>query len=684
MQKREFTSFDVAAVVHELKEKILNSFVSNIYQANHKKLILKLRKSGEPPARLLLEAGKRMHLTSYAFEKPIRPPAFCMALRKYLRNSLLVDVEQYEFERVVILHFKAKAEKLKLILELFGEGNIILIGEKGEILLALTYKRMRDRNILRGTPFLFPPSSGKNPFKIEKEGFFKELKDLGEVEVVRALARSFSIGGIYAEEILLKANVDKTKACKILNTEEIEAIFENLQHLLTRVSEGLFEPTIFLNSEGKFIDVAPFKLKLYEGFKPKLFSFFNEALDEFYIRAEVIEKAAAYVEIESLRREVERLRRIIENQEKALKEAEAKAQNYKRIGDAIYAYANELQMLLDKFLACKASGGDFNAVISELLAEKKACVKPGVFFESFDVNSLKLSVCVDNLEFSLDLRKSLFDNAAWFYMQSKKAKQKLEGAKTALEESRSRLAEAETKLRDAEVLQRIQPTEAIKEIAERKIKRKEWYEKFKWFISSEGFLVLGGKDAITNEVLIKKYTTSEDMVFHADIVGAPFVVIKTEGKQPSPQCLKEAAEFAAANSRGWREGFATVDVYWVKPNQLSKAGPSGEYVPHGAFVVRGKRNWMRNIPLRIAVGITIDEETGEIKFVGGAVDAVRAKAKAYITIVPGDMSGKNLLNNVLKALAEKMPKEQREKVLKKSIEEIREFIPYVKGRILTE
>ena len=168
------------------------------------------------------------------------------------------------------------------------------------------------------------------------------------------------------------------------------------------------------------------------------------------------------------------------------------------------------------------------------------------------------------------------------------------------------------------------------------------------------------------------------MVFHAEITGAPFVVIKTEGKAVSEQTLHEAGEYAASFSRAWRENAGSVDVYWVKPDQLSKSGPSGESVPHGAFFVVGKRNWTRNMPLRVAVGINVNEEA---TFVGGPVNAVKAKTKNYVVIVPGDYMGKELLTKILRSLMLKLPKEQREKAGKTSIEQIREFIPYTKGTI---
>jgi predicted ribosome quality control (RQC) complex YloA/Tae2 family protein len=604
-----------------------------------------------------------------------------MALRKYLRNGSLSSIEQYEFERIVVFDFKTKAGWLRLVLELFGDGNIILVSEKGEILHALTYKRMRDRNILRGEAFVFAPSSGKNPFKVSKEEFQRELRNFADVEVVRALTRFLSIGGVYAEEVLLRAGVDKTERCDTLSESEVNAIFDGLQRLLSQVLSGELEPCIVLDESGAFVDVVPFRLRRYEGFKHQLYSSFNEALDEFYVRVVAVEKATAGLEVEELTREAERLKRIIESQEKALAEAKVEAVKDRSIGDAIYAHAGELQALLDKFIGAKKVGKEWNAIVREVLAEKSSSVKPSVFIESFDAKGLVVNVCVEGLRFGLGLREGLFDTAGRFYERSKRAKQKLKGAQTALEESRKKLVEVEAMIKKAEAAEHVEPAEAEEELVKRRVRHKEWFEKFRWFVSSDGLLVVAGKDAVSNEVLIKKHTEADDVVFHADIMGAPFVVVKTEGKQPGEQCLREAGEFAAAFSRGWREGFASVDVYWVKPDQLSKGGPSGESVPRGAFVVRGERNWMRGVSLRVAVGVAVNEEEGWIRIGGGPVEPVKGKADAYVVVVPGDVAGKELFRRVLGGLADKMPKELREIVARASIETVREFIPYGKGRV---
>lgn len=669
----------MAAVVRELREAVLDSRVNNVYQLDAKTLLFKLRKRDRPVFRLVLEAGKRLHLTSYVVEKPLVPPAFCMALRKYLRNGWLTGVEQHEFERVVVFSFKTKAGTMRLVLELFGDGNIILVDEKGEILHALSYKRMRDRNILRGEAFLFAPSSGRNPLKVDKEEMLEELRNFGGVEVVRAVARFLSVGGVYAEEVLLRVGVDKKKPCNALSDSTVDGIFEELQKMLSQVLDGELEPCI-VSDEAGFVDVVPIRLRRYAEFKHQPHESFNEALDEFYVRVAAVEGALAAVEVDELKREAERLRRIVASQEKVLVEAEAKADRDKRVGDVIYAHSGELQALLDRFLAGKRGGKEWGEVVSEVLAEKKAGLKPSVFFESFDVKRLVVNVCVDGLRFGLSLRRSLFANAARFYERGKRAKRKLKGAKAALEETRKKLEEVEAKIRGAEELERVKPVEAVKELAKRKVKRKEWFEKFRWFVSSDEVLIVAGKDAVSNEVLVKKYTEDSDVVFHADVFGAPFVVVKTDGKEPSEQCLREASEFAASFSRGWREGFASVDVYWVKPEQLSKSGRSGEYVKRGAFVVHGRRNWFRGVSLRLTVGVVV--ENGEFRFVGGPVDAVKTKTNVYVVVVPGDLKGKALFRCVLKFLAGKLPKELRERVLKASVEGIREYIPYSKGRIL--
>jgi len=218
-------------------------------------------------------------------------------------------------------------------------------------------------------------------------------------------------------------------------------------------------------------------------------------------------------------------------------------------------------------------------------------------------------------------------------------------------------------------------------IEEAPLKRKEraWYEKFRWFQSSDGFLVLGGRDATTNEILVKKHTEPTDIVFHADVAGAPFVVIKAEGKALSEQVIKEAAQLAASYSRAWREMLHAIDVYWVHPDQLSKSPPLGQYLAKGAFIVRGKKNYVRNVPLRVAVGIVMKEN--QVVVVGGPTEAIRKQTEVCVEVVPGQQTSSELAKHIRKLLTEKAFKEWRKQVSEISLEEVQRFIPSGKGAI---
>jgi predicted ribosome quality control (RQC) complex YloA/Tae2 family protein len=678
LPKKDFTSFDLHAITHELKDQLVDARVNNIYQLDAKTLLLKLHKVNQPPMRLVLEAGRRLHLTSYSLEKPQTPPAFCMALRKYLPGAWISSMEQYEFERVVTFQFRAKEGILQLILELFGEGNIILARENGAILQALFFKRMRDRNIVRNEDYQFPPSNAKNPFKITKLELEAGLKAAGDAEVVRAIVWFLGVGGVYAEELLLRANVEKTMHCSSLSSIEVDAVFGAVQSLLSAVSHQTLEANIVIDQADGFLDVVPIKLKRYENFKLQPYPTFSEALDEFYVRVTAAEKAVAGIDATQIKREAERLKRMVADQEEAMREDERKKERDKTIGNVIYAHFQELSGLLETFSTVWREGKNLPILASEVAVAKKMGKVPEAFFESFDGKNLSINVCMDDLHFSLSLRKSLYENAAEYYDRGKRSKQKMGGVSDALEHSRKKLAKLEKQLTEVEAQKMAAPAEAMDELVTRKVATKEWFEKFRWFTSSEDFLVVAGKDVVSNEVLVKKYTDPYDVVFHAEIVGAPFAVVKTEGKEPGEKTLREAGEFAAAFSRAWRESMGSVDVYWVKPEQLSKSGPSGESVPHGAFAVVGKRNWMRGVPLRLAVGVVEDGE--EERFIGGPVDTVKAKTKVYVALVPGDLEGKDFLKQLLRSLTLMLPKEKREKMAKTSTESIREFVPYTKGR----
>jgi len=667
MLKVEMSSFDIVVVTVELNHMLIDFKINNIYQLNPKTLLLKLRGREGVRSDLLIEAGRRIHLTSYQFEKPVHPPNFCMALRKYLRNGTITSVQQYGFERIVELFIIRKGEEYRLVVELFGNGNIVLVDPSNKILHALSYRRMRDRNIVRGEPYVYPPSIGEDPTKLQRADLDK-LKEYGQLEVVKALSRFLSIGGLYAEELLIRADVPKDTACASLSNVELDAIFDNLNKLLSEITGSNLKTYVYIDEAGRWVDVAPVCLRKYSDFKRVQFSSFNEALDEYYAKAFVVKKTTDVKDTAD--QEASRLERILREQETVLHESKKKAEVYRKIGAAIYSHLNELQLLTQRIMTEKRNGKSWNEIVENLKAEKQESRSPAVYFQALKPKALSVQVSVDGQTFDLDLKAPVQKTASKYYVKAKREERKVKGAQEAVKKTREQIEKAR--------LQGIKKVEHVS-APPPKTRKREWYEKFRWFHSSDGLLVIGGRDATTNEIIIKRHMEPHDVVFHAEITGAPFVLVKTKGKEVPDRTMQEAAQFAASYSRAWREGLGALDVYWVRPEQVSKTPPSGEYLSRGAFMIRGSKNYVKGVPLEVAVGIRTGDE--HVNVVGGPSNAISSQTQIYVKIVPGRESSGKLAKQVRSKLARLAPEDMRQKILNIRLEEIQRFIPAGGGTI---
>jgi len=225
------------------------------------------------------------------------------------------------------------------------------------------------------------------------------------------------------------------------------------------------------------------------------------------------------------------------------------------------------------------------------------------------------------LKVILDLTKSIDENAAVYFEKAKKIKKKIQGAERALNENLKKLEDLETK---REIL-------ISKKSKEDKFKERkhEWYEKFRWFISSEGFLVIGGRDATSNEIVIKKHTEPNDIVFHTDMAGSPFFIIKSDNKPVGDKTKEETADATCTFSRAWKLGLQTTSVFYVNPEQVSKKTKAGEYMGKGAFMIYGKTNYINN-RLNLAIGMTKN-----LQIIAGPLDAVKFNCQKYVELAQG-------------------------------------------------
>jgi hypothetical protein len=143
-------------------------------------------------------------------------------------------------------------------------------------------------------------------------------------------------------------------------------------------------------------------------------------------------------------------------------------------------------------------------------------------------------------------------------------------------------------------------------------------------------------------VIIRKHAKDGDLVFHADITGSPFVIIKNPERKKIPEStIKEAAEFCACYSKAWKVGIQA-DVYYILPEQVKKEGG----LPKGSFMIYGKREWIRRIEMLLAIGVY------EQKIIYGPISAVKAKTSKYIVITIGEENINEAFNRYFGELAE--------------------------------
>ena len=224
------------------------------------------------------------------------------------------------------------------------------------------------------------------------------------------------------------------------------------------------------------------------------------------------------------------------------------------------------------------------------------------------------------MKIKLYLRKSVEENAGLYFDKAKKAKKKLSGVNRALEQSKEKLKHLNEKVEAQDT--------------KKKEKRKvEWFEKFRWFFTSEGFMVIGGRDATTNEIVVKKHTDKGDLVFHTDMSGSPFFVIKAEGKEIPEKSISEAASAVMTFSRAWRAGFSRVEAFYVSPEQLSKEAPSGEFVGKGSFIVNGKANYVDG-----KIDCCLGMKDGMV--MAAPMDAVSAYTNKFVVLEQSDSNTK--------------------------------------------
>ncbi|XP_052204575.1 uncharacterized protein LOC127809650 isoform X2 [Diospyros lotus] len=357
--------------------------------------------------------------------------------------------------------------------------------------------------------------------------------------------------------------------------------------------------------------------KIYDEFCPLLlnqfksrdsikFETFDAALDEFYSKIESqrseqqqkTKEGSAMQKLNKIRLDQEnRVHTLKREADHCIKMAELIEYNLEDVDAAILAVrvalANGMSWedLARMVKEEKKSGNPVAALIDKLYLERN-CMTLLLSNNLDEMDDDEKTQPVEKVE--VDLALSAHANARRWYEQKKRQESKQEKTVTAHEKA-FKAAEKKTRLQ-------ISQEKTVAAISH--MRKVHWFEKFNWFISSENYLVISGRDAQQNEMIVKRYMSKGDLYVHADLHGASSTVIKNHKPElpVPPLTLNQAGCFTVCHSQAWDSKIVT-SAWWVYPHQVSKTAPTGEYLTVGSFMIRGKKNFLPPHPLIMGFGI---------------------------------------------------------------------------------
>ncbi|MDD1691942.1 MAG: NFACT family protein [Methanoregula sp.] len=603
--EKGMSGIDLKVVTADLCEK-LPLWIDKIYQFDSRTLGVRL--NGENKARylMIIEAGRRTHLVRDMPAPPKNPPQFAMFLRKYISGGKVLAIRQQGLERILMFDIGKGPRIYHLIIELFDEGNVILTDENYTIIKPLRHHRFREREIVPGATYalgITDPTSSEENLAIQMKTDDRDL--------VHFLAIGCMLGGTYAEYICLKTGLEKTLPAM---SADPGTVYAAIKEIFGKVVYSP-EPVISGNH------CEP--LDLYHNQDTRHFQTFSEALEAFYPLTKAERKTT------DARPKLNKEERILKYQKSAVKKFDEKIEKTEAIVSALYENYQFVSAVI-KTLDAASKTHSWQEMEKLIRKKDSEAAKKIVAFHPEEA-----AVEVDlGKRVKIYVHEGIEQNAGRYYDIIKKFRKKKEGAFRAMKTPLPRKKEP---IRDFIPMKKV------------------WYHRFRWFMTSDDVVVLGGRDASQNEELVKKYMGGQDLFVHADVHGASVVIVKGKTER-----MDEVAQFAASYSGAWRSGHFSADVYSALPSQVSKTPESGEFISRGSFIVRGERTYYRNVPLAVAIGLMLDPHAAVI---GGPPSAVTRRTNVYVELKPGQFEPNDVAKKVLRLLKQKVSEED-EKALR--------------------
>ena len=685
--REQSSSFDVARIVRELSE-LVGARARKAYQPHYEQVVLRLNRKGVPSTDLVIVRGRRVYTSQRDRPMPSKPSQFAMVLRKHLNNSRLVAVEQFGFDRVIQLTFEHGGGRLRLVIELFRDGNVLLLDDSGVIIQPLTHAKYASRSLKKGVAYTPPPET-IDPREMDRSAL-DALLDGSEHDLIRTLAARANFGRIYGSTACSIAGLEEKVDSNSLDSDQRDSLEGAIQSMLAELSEGDGAMMWMVDSDSMqawqaadneaardaassgITEIAPFDLAYTDSGMMVEVASLSMAYDAVFGSHD----AAAFI-----RREEEllvesgedegvkqaKLDRRAAQQRSAIDRFHERAAITQELGKAIQDNWEHVDSLLAQFNEAVASDG-WEGVMDR--------IHDVPWIDNADPARQTIVAYLPDEDgepgasITLEVSKTVHQNAQRYFEEGRSQKSKAKGAQAALagtEEAREKAEKRAAK--DA----------AAGRLRARQRSKRFWFEKHRWAMLSGGHLLIGGRDAKGNDVVVRKHLSSHDLYFHADLHGAPSCSLKLkdglapnqnpseaipegvaslqivqnladgteDARELSESLHSEAAQVAVCWSRAWGSGGAAAVAFHVRPSQVSKTTESGESLGRGSFVVRGQRNWHRDLPLELAVGMAV--VNGVPMPVSGTPSTISEHCQRWVKVTPGREKKEAVANRISKA-----------------------------------
>ena len=582
---------ELVYLVKDIGEKTSGYYASNIWGINRNSLLFKLHHPTKPDI-MLMVSSIGMWITDKKIE-PIEPNKMLRRLRSDLLRAKLTKIEQIGTERIAYFTFTNFEKEFTLIVEFFGDGNIILCNEERKILALLHSIDVRHRQLRVGLEYAPPPEDGLDVLNLTKESFRELFSTSG---IGKTIGRGLGLPKKYVEEIIRLSGIDPKKPSNEVTNEEFEALYEIITSTLSKVTQGPHDPSVII--EDDVHDAYPIRFS-DDNLNAKKVDSFNEGLDIVFTE-EILEKGKSLFSSPADKK-IESLEKTLTEQKNAINVVLEKSKTIAEVANLLFTMTSAGQHDIR------------NEMITNSLKEKNAGIISEKGVPYMKINESKIQIDPDS---------SLPTIASKLFDESKKQKGAVKSIEKLMKKTESKL---EKTIEKGEI--------AKGAVGFKEVRKKSWFERYRWFYTSDEVLAVGGRDSSSNSAIIRKYLEKNDKVFHAEVHGSPFFLLKGEDEELLPLSLEEVAHATVCFSRAWQISAYGMSSFWVNPDQVKKGAPTGQSMAKGAFMINGTRNFIKVSSLKLAVGIFKQDE--DYLLVCGPPEPIKKKCLCYAVIEPG-------------------------------------------------